>query len=255
MAEYIYDPGWEKERERLRGLEAGMDPGTFAILERVGVPEGSHCLEVGGGGGSVTEWLCDRVGPGGRVVATDIDTRFLEAIDRPNLVVKTHDIVNDPPIGETFDLVHSRALLAHLPERRQAVVNMASAVKPGGWIVIEDVELTIVGPVVRTPVFDRVLAAIHAMMDAAGIDRRCGLALPSMLRAAGVADIDNEGRARIIGADNPIGALSVETLGGRAVSNGLVEQADLDQALAQMSEPDFEMVSPTMFAAWGRVPG
>lgn len=37
-----------------------------------------------------------------------------------------------------FDLVHARALLCHLPEREQALDRMLGAVRPGGWILVEE---------------------------------------------------------------------------------------------------------------------
>jgi len=60
------------------------------------VGPGWHCLEVGGGGGSIASWLANRVLPDGRAVATDLDTRFLETLSIPNLEVRRHDIVTDP---------------------------------------------------------------------------------------------------------------------------------------------------------------
>jgi ubiquinone/menaquinone biosynthesis C-methylase UbiE len=45
-----------------RALEAQLDPGTTRHLpQALGVGEGWHCLKVGGGGGSITEW---RLSPG-----------------------------------------------------------------------------------------------------------------------------------------------------------------------------------------------
>ena len=48
---------------------------------------GWRCLEIGAGRGSMATWLAERVGPAGQVVATDIDTRYLERLDLPNLHV------------------------------------------------------------------------------------------------------------------------------------------------------------------------
>ena len=78
MPDYVYDPAWEQERERLAGIEALWDGGTEAVLDGVGLRAGWRCLEVGAGGGSVVEWLCAQVGESGQVVATDLDTRFVE---------------------------------------------------------------------------------------------------------------------------------------------------------------------------------
>jgi predicted O-methyltransferase YrrM len=62
---------------RLRLMEAECDPPTFRYLDAIGVGAGWRCLEVGAGAGSVVRWLSGRVGPRGRVVAVDIDPRFL----------------------------------------------------------------------------------------------------------------------------------------------------------------------------------
>jgi hypothetical protein len=37
-------------------------------------------------------WLAAQVGPEGHVVATDIDTRYLERLELPNLTVLEHHI-------------------------------------------------------------------------------------------------------------------------------------------------------------------
>jgi hypothetical protein len=65
------------ERERLGLLCQALDPLTQGRLDRLGVQPGWSCLEVGAGAGSVARALAARAGPGGRVVATDVDTRFL----------------------------------------------------------------------------------------------------------------------------------------------------------------------------------
>jgi len=76
-------------------FERERDTGTIRYFEEIGVSSGWRCLEVGGGGGTIAEWLCQRVGTAGHVVATDLDTRLLEAILSPNIEVRRHDIVND----------------------------------------------------------------------------------------------------------------------------------------------------------------
>src|SRR5262245_10425923 len=111
---YAFDNAWKQARERLALLEAALDPGTVRRLDVFGVGTGWHCLEVGGGGGSITEWLCQRVGAKGRVTAIDIDTRFLDALDHPNLTVRQHDVVTTPLPEATFDLIHVRAVLTHI---------------------------------------------------------------------------------------------------------------------------------------------
>ena len=99
---------------------------------------GWRCLDVGAGGGSLTQWLCERVGPRGSVVAVDADTRFLDKLGAANLEVRRADVVHEPLPERAFDLVHTRFLLQHLPERERVLEKLARAVKPGGLLVVFD---------------------------------------------------------------------------------------------------------------------
>src|SRR5262249_17900158 len=68
---------------------------TRRIIAELGVKPGWHCLEVGAGGGNVAAWLCDRVGPDGHVLASDIDTRHLQRLDRRQLTILRPDFARD----------------------------------------------------------------------------------------------------------------------------------------------------------------
>jgi len=118
MANYSLSNAWDHAQRRLMLLEQYLDPITHRRLSSLGLREGWDCLEVGGGGGAVACWLSAQVGAQGRVVATDIDARFLNEIHEPNFEVWKHDIaVDDLPTGE-FDLVHTRWVLQHLADPR-----------------------------------------------------------------------------------------------------------------------------------------
>jgi 2-polyprenyl-3-methyl-5-hydroxy-6-metoxy-1,4-benzoquinol methylase len=138
---YLFTHDDKAERERLAAIEAGLDPGTIECLEKIGVRDGWRCLEVGAGAGSIVEWLCRRVGPTGNVVATDLQTKFLEAIDASNLEVHKHDITTDDLEPDAFDFVMARKVLEHLPDPSLALRRMAAAVRPGGWLLVEDTDL------------------------------------------------------------------------------------------------------------------
>ncbi|HLL49805.1 MAG TPA: class I SAM-dependent methyltransferase, partial [Thermomicrobiales bacterium] len=135
MTEYMLDNAWQQARQRLTGLEAWLDPGTIRHLEALGVDAGWQCWDVGSGGGSIAAWLGARVGTSGHVLATDIDTRFLDALAAPNVEVRQHNVVTEPLPEGAFDLVHARAVLEHLPQREQVLERMVAALKPGGWLL------------------------------------------------------------------------------------------------------------------------
>jgi trans-aconitate methyltransferase len=137
--------GSEPEAERLTLLESIFDPGTVETLTATGVEPGWRCLVPGAGHGSIARWLAHQVGPTGRVVATDIDTRFLESSASTNLEVRQHDLLEDP-LEDDYDLVHARALLVHLVgDQVHAIGRLVDAVRPGGWIAIEEYDTANIG--------------------------------------------------------------------------------------------------------------
>ena len=128
-------------KERPDAFERERDPATIRYLEEIGVFSGWRCLEVGGGGGTIAEWLCQRVETAGHVVATDLDTRSLEAIVSPNIEVRPHNIVDDDLEIDCYDLVHARYIMLHLKEWEVVLKKLVDSVKPGGWLFIEDPDL------------------------------------------------------------------------------------------------------------------
>jgi ubiquinone/menaquinone biosynthesis C-methylase UbiE len=102
-------------------------------MTALGIREGLRCLEVGAGGGSVAAWLCEQVGPTGRVVATDINIQLLQHMNRHNFEAIEHDITVDSPPESGFDLVHTRWLLHHLPEP-ELIRRMIDALRPGRMV-------------------------------------------------------------------------------------------------------------------------
>ena len=90
---YVFDTAADAERRRLEAQTELWDPFTFRVLSTTGVTAGWRRLEIGAGTGSVAAWLVDRVGPAGLVVATDVETRWLEPLASPNLVVRHHNVI------------------------------------------------------------------------------------------------------------------------------------------------------------------
>lgn len=263
MSEYIYDPSLEEERSRLRALESILDPGTISVFETVGVAPGWRCLEVGGGGGSVTRWLCDSVGPDGHVVATDLDTRFLEEIDSSNLEVRSHNIVTEAIEEDTYDLVHSRDVLEHIPERELVLDKMVSALRPGGWLIAEDVDflssLRIDGFGEKAALSQsekKLWKAVMAAMNARGVDPDFGRRLPWQLVARGLADVDatlRGGFAKAHSTGGTLEILSVSQFRPMLIAAGLAED-DFDEHLTYMKSDEFMRFGPVHIAAWGRKP-
>jgi len=256
---YKFDHAWREERARLARIEQAFDPWTIRSIEATCPQPGWRCLEVGGGGGSVAEWLCGRVGPTGRVVATDLETKFLEAIDSANLEVRKHSIVSDPLEHEHYDLIHSRAVLDHLPERDEIVPRLADALKPGGWLTVEAGDFSSVRMVGGDPAdaefFDAAFAAVVGVSREFGAEMSYGRRLGAALRDAGLEHVAVEGLVTEWSSDHPIASLydlTFQRLQGPAVQSGVINKPDLDRLLSMLRGPDLHALSHIVYAGRGQ---
>jgi SAM-dependent methyltransferase len=250
---YVFSDEWHRERDRLAGVEAATDQITIDLLRRIGVTAGWRCAEVGAGAGSIATWLAEQ---GGTVVATDLDTRFLAALTSPNLVVLQHDLAVDDPPGEPFDLVHARLVVEHVTDPAAAIKRLVGWLRPGGWLVIEDVDWTTRFPISPAAEFDQALAAaLQAATAAVGYDPSFGRRLPALLSGSGLTDIDAQVRAHLIRGASPeveVLKLTVERLIPAITAAGLINAATAARALAQCADPAFATMPPSMISAWGR---
>ena len=201
----------------------------------------------------MAEWLAGRVGPSGSVTATDVDTRFLDALDHDNLTVLTHNLLEDPPPGE-FDVVHARLLVEHLPFDATLDALLA-AVRPGGFLLVEDLDHVSAVPDRPVPELDRAQDAILSFMSKAGFDPYCGRRLWSALRERGLADVHAEGSVTLMHSDSPgmdFYRFSLEALGPTLVENGALAQDELHRARAILDDPGFGALSAILVSASGR---
>jgi hypothetical protein len=235
-------------------------------MDALGVGPGWSCLELGGGGGSITDWLCKRVGKTGRVMATDLDTRFLEAIDAPNLQVRCHNCVDEELPESSFDLIHARLLFEHLPPREQVLERLVRSLKPGGWMLIEDLDWRgVLGNppmVINYPVDDtgrsrRVWRGIVGVMCNAGYNQTFGAELLPLFIGFGLEDVSAEARNHIVQGGSPgSGAIrwTMESLRDRMVAGKRASRRDIDAEIEGSYDPQRRRSGPTMIATWGRRP-
>ena len=264
MSEYVFDQAWERERDRLRGLEFVFDGATIRFLADLGVTEGWSCLEVGCGAGAVALWLADQVGTTGRVVATDLDTRFIDGHGRTNLEVRTHDISSGPPEEAAFDLVHARAVIEHIRDHDTALDNLLAAVRPGGWVLVEDVDFggpmaaalaRYIYPSEHAALIERLYRAVEAIFASVGADASFGTQLAGALEAAGFEEVGGELHAPIVsGGTEQWTRGTVEQLGEPLIRTGLVTADDLSRFLAVSAERSTHYAPPSMASVWGRRP-
>jgi SAM-dependent methyltransferase len=254
---YGLDNAWHKALARLRSLEQWLDPATIRHLRARGVAAGWRCLEVGGGAGSVAQWLCGEVCPGGEVVATDIDTRFLDTLNEANLRVLRHDITSDSLPAASFDLVHCRLVLAHLPDRHAVLSKLAAALRPRGQLVAEEMDFVSATADADQPggrAFNAAVASSNDVLRARGFDPEYGRRLLADFRTAGLTDIGTEGHVRLWAGGSAGAAawrLTFEQLRPEMAALGL-DQATIAAAAGACEDRGFTFLSQATMTAWGQ---
>jgi SAM-dependent methyltransferase len=262
-ATYVFDQAWQRELERLRSLEALFDPASQRHLAALGVGAGWQCLEVGCGAGSLALWLAEQVGPRGSVLAIDLDPRFLDGHGRANLTVMRHDVRTDALAPASFDLIHARAVLVHLHDPEAVLRRLMAALRPGGWLVIEDVDFggTAAQMIARYTVpgteaglFERGYTAVATVFSGVGADPTFGSRVPGLLMQVGLEDVGGEVHAPVLtgSAQGDWVSMTFDQLRPRIVAAGLMTEADLHATQSRFADPTVRYLPPFMVTAWGR---
>jgi SAM-dependent methyltransferase len=257
---YVLVNSGKQAPTRFAGLSAIYDPGTVRHLEHLGVRSGWHCLEIGAGSGTIAKWLAHRVGSTGHVLATDLDTRFLEPLKGPNLQVRRHNIGTDPLPPAAFDLIHTRLVLMHVPQRDAALAQMISSLKPGGWLLIEEYDSCSMPPDPVANPAETILEAHLAMLrllEDNGVNRRYGRLLSGVLRARGLSRVAAEAQLFMWQGGSVGVALiraNLEQLRETLIERNYITREKFDSDLARLEDPGLFMPSSILWSVWGQRP-
>ncbi|MEU6139276.1 methyltransferase domain-containing protein [Streptomyces sp. NPDC047081] len=261
MTRYLFDNTGIQTENRFQALEACYDPFSRRQLARTGLAPGWRCLEVGGGGGSLGDWLGERVGPGGEVTITDLDPRWTTRDRPPHVRVLRHDIVQEPLPADGYDLVHARLVLLHLPERLDVLDRLVAALRPGGLLVLEEFDCTW-QPVLTAPdpasaaLYERVQAALMAQLEKRGADGMWGRNVFGAMADAGLRDLTATTYAESwTGGGTGVG---LHQANARQVADGLRAEGITDDELSRyhalLADPAFTVNSLPLISVTGRRP-
>ena len=190
------------------------------------------------------------------MVATDLDTRFFDDAAGVNLEVWRHDVTRDPLPTAEFDLVHVRWLLDLLPDREALVEKLIAALRPGGWLLVEEPDMF---PIAAEPSgeYRRLQEATTALLQSAGTDHQWARTLPAVLTAAGLIGVGAEADVDICQGGSSMAEcrqLSFAQLQGALVQTGLITEVEFYEGVACLSDSNHRVMDLASVAAWGQKP-
>ena len=238
--------------ERLRILGAAMADSTDRFLRASELAEGMRCLDAGCGVGVVSRKLAEITG---HCHGIDLDSQFLEIAqsDRlPNGVRLSQADVFELAPKPHFDVVYSRYLLSHLKDPGLAIRRLADVLKPGGLLLLEDVDFP--GHVHHPPcpAFLNYLELYQKVVRKNGGDPCLGRKLYSMVLDCDLESVEMELVVSLQYRDpgKRVAELTLEHVASPLIDGGLVEAGELESVLQDLrafsaDSKSFMSIAPT----------
>lgn len=130
--------GWNDHTSEIR---AWLRQASDAMLDMAGIVPGASVLDVAAGAGDQTLDIAQRIGPQGRVLATDLSPGILALAQKNARQAGFHNVQTHAADGEdlqvepaSFDAVVCRLGLMFFPDPLQGLHGMRRALRPGGRI-------------------------------------------------------------------------------------------------------------------------
>lgn len=260
--------GTETEKQRLLRQAKVYEPLARWILDQIGVQSGWRVVDIGCGPIGILDLLSERVGPEGVVVGIEREPRFVEMAHEEiakrglnNARIIEADALTTGLEKESFDLVHERLVLVNVTARAEALSEMISLLRPGGTVVLEDVDNVswLCQPPHRS--WDALLNAFHTVFHKSGGDGFLGRRLPALFRAAGVQNIQTKINVDIVAIDEyrrtHLVSL-IDSVRDKVVGMNLMSENELKEhreaLVSHLADPETTLIEKLFVQCWGQKP-
>jgi SAM-dependent methyltransferase len=163
--------------------------------------------------------------------------------------------------GSSFDVVHARALLINIPDPAAVVAEMARLVRPGGWVIDMEPDLSVQLYHPAHPAWDRLREIFLAAFRVDGADPFIGRRLPELFRTAGFTDVGIDARVDLYPWGHSRRTIRVDlirSMRGKIVARGISSVEELDEldraARDQLDDPHTLVLPGLYFLVWARKP-
>jgi ubiquinone/menaquinone biosynthesis C-methylase UbiE len=249
----------------MRIIARAVWPGTERLLLAAGLTSGMDCLDVGCGAGDVSLALARFVGASGSVKGIDQDdikVQFArEDAERERLGNVGFRTLNVEQLEDDaeYDMVYARFLLTHLRDPAAVLRRMVRAARPGGVVVVEDIDHSGVFSHPRSPAFEQFVSLYNRVVRSRGADPEIGPRLPALFREVGLPEL-HLSHVQLVFLDGEAKHIHRITLDNitPALAGSFATDAELETLARAMDEfvarADTIVSSPRIFQVWARRP-
>jgi len=134
----------EANLERQKLLAKVLNPATDRLLSVLQLPSETNCLDLGCGIGETTRYLAERINDSGEITGIELNPDLVNAAremssgQRNKISFRQGDVTRLEFADNSFDFVHARFLLMHLPEPEAVLKEMLRVSKPGGVVAVTE---------------------------------------------------------------------------------------------------------------------
>jgi SAM-dependent methyltransferase len=172
------------------------------------------------------------------------------------LEVRQFNVGRDEFPAGSFDLIHARSLLCHVPTRDTVLAQAVEWLAPGGWLVVGEPYM-FAPDTSPYPPLRRFYRAVDDRWIAQGSDMRWARRLPGLMAQAGLRQLGVATRPNCMGlggVHDAFARASIRQMGDVMVKDGDITQAELDEMLALFDDPTFVDVRSVFITVWGHKP-
>lgn len=253
--------GQAGELERLQLVARVWESAGRRLLAEIGDGQGTRVLDVGCGAMGSLRLLSQWVGPGGQVIGTDIDAALLSAADGfvsseglGNVALIKDDIFATDLEPGSFDLVHARALLS-LGRASEQMATYLRLLRPGGTVVLEDVDPGSWHCVPPAPAHDQLIPLLVKAFGTVGIDVPSTTQL-ELFRNAGI-DVNVRAEVQVLPPGHPYQRMALQFAAGlqkplQAIVGAEELERLVNEAETELQDPHRWGLTHTLFQTWGQ---
>ncbi len=145
--EYFLTTG-QQDADRLTIINQLYNPGTLDFIQQSGLTTGMTVLEIGCGTGHMAVELAKRVGPSGKVIASDICPKQLVIAQKTATEAQCTNIefiqldINQPMKIDPVDMIYGRWVIEFAQNTAFTVNELCRHLKPEGIFVYEGVDVS-----------------------------------------------------------------------------------------------------------------